>query len=156
MKIDEIGVVLDGIPLISLKYYNSQNDEVDDISKSALITSLLQYAENIIAPVESFESTIYSMIFTKGKMKTAHNPTKSDIFSYIVIEKTDKKKELPEKERKKIIDKISKILDEFIKRYDGFDISEVSQFEEFKNIINKTIAPFTKSVDDKFASLFSE
>ena len=152
MKIDEIGLVLEGIPLLSVKYYDSDHDKVDDICKSALISSLLQYAENVISSVEYFESNMYSMIFTKGKMNTARNSNESNIFSYLII---DSKKQLSEKKKRRMIQNLSHLLNEFIKRFDGVEISEVSQFEKFKSYIDETFGISSKSVDEKFSSLLT-
>jgi hypothetical protein len=153
MRIDEIGLVLEGIPLLSVQYYGSENKEVDNISKSALVSSLLQYAENVISSVEYFESSAYSMIFKKGMMSTARSPDKANIFSYIIIDR--RKKELPEKRKQKIINLLSVVLNEFIERYKGVETSEVSKFKDFKKFINDTFGDLTKSVDDKFSSLFT-
>ncbi|TFF97592.1 MAG: hypothetical protein EU541_08025 [Promethearchaeota archaeon] len=151
MRVHEIGIVKEGIPLLSQKYSKSGDKNFDSLSKSALISSLLQYAESVMSPVEYFESNKYSMIFKKGKMKTPHTSKPSKIFSYVIL---DRRKEISEKNKKRIIDLCTNILDEFIKRYDGMDTSEVSKFEKFKPFIDDTLGDLTKSLDDKFSSLF--
>lgn len=151
MRVYEIGIVKEGIPLISVEY-SSPGSDIDKLSKGALISSLLQYAESTISAMEYFESEKFSMIFKKGKMKDPTIAKKSNIFSYIVIERD---KEISEKNKQRIINLCSSILNEFIRRYDGKHTAEVGKFEAFKPFIDATLGDLTKSLDDKFSSLLS-
>jgi len=150
MKVYEIGIVLEGLPLVSVKYENIKEKEIDQVSKGALITSLLHCAENAISPVESFEGDTYSMIFRKGQMHTARTG-QSDIIFYIII---DKKKELSKKSKNKIIDLANSILNEFIGRYDGVDTTKTKQFKEFESFMTDALGALDKSFMDKLSSLF--
>jgi hypothetical protein len=102
--------------------------------------------------MEYFESEKFSMIFKKGKMKDPTMARKSNIFSYIVIER---EKEISEKNKQRIIKLCSSILNEFLRRYDGTHTAEVGKFEAFKPFIDATLGDLTKSLDDKFSSLLS-
>jgi hypothetical protein len=151
MQVREIGIVKEGIPLLNVEYSGREESSVDHLSKSALISSLLQYAESIMAPVEYFESDKYSMIFKKGKMKSPNKSRDSNIFSYVII---DTQKDISEKSKQKIIDICNTILNEFLKRYNGVSTAEVGKFEKFKPFIDSALGDLTQSLDDKFSSLF--
>ncbi len=151
MRIYEIGLVKEGIPLVSVHYSSSGSGDIDDISKGALISSLISYAESVMSSVEYFESDKYAMIFKKGKMMTA-NSGLSSLLAFVIA---DRKRDISEKSKKRVIELLTTILDEFVKRYKGTDTSSIDQFEEFKPFITEILGDLTKSLDDKFSSLFS-
>lgn len=150
MKVYEIGIVLEGLPLVSVKYEDFRKKDIDQVSKGALITSLLHCAENAISPVESFEGDTYSMIFKKAKMNTARTG-QSDIIFYIII---DRKKELSKKSKKKVIELANTILNEFTERYNGVDTTQTKQFKEFESFMTESLGDLDKSFTDRLKSLF--
>jgi hypothetical protein len=150
MKVYEIGIVLEGLPLVSVKYEDFRQKDIDQVSKGALITSLLHCAENAISPVESFEGDTYSMIFKKGEMNTARTG-QSDIIFYIII---DRKKELSKKSKKKVIELANTILNEFTERYNGVDTTQTKQFKEFESFMTESLEDLDKSFTDRLTSLF--
>jgi hypothetical protein len=151
MLIREVGIILEGIPLIYVDYHKSTVEDVDNVSKGALINSILQFAESAISSLESFESNKYHMIFQKGKMHTERRTEESNLIAYIIL---DREESYNRKEKKKLKELLESILDTFVERYDGADDTEISQFRDFKSEINRILGSLTKTLDDKVSSLF--
>ena len=152
MLIREVGIILGGLPLVFINYHESSNKEIDEVNKGALICSILQFAEHIISPIESFESNKYHMLFKKGKIETAGMSEKSDIFAYIIINR----EEVFDKKAKKHLNNLLEIiLNNFIEKFNGSNESEISQFQDFKVFISKTLGSLTQTLDEKVSSLFS-
>ena len=61
MYVYEAGVIIGGVPTISVNYSNPSEHEVDLIHKCALMSCILNFAEILISPIESFESNRFIM-----------------------------------------------------------------------------------------------
>ena len=94
MNIQEVGIIIGGIPIIYRNYEENVDNNIDDskdvICKSALLSSLLDFAETLISPMEYFESNKYSIIFRKNKIRS-NNAAQLDIFAYLISDKEKKK-----------------------------------------------------------------
>ncbi len=134
MQIYEVGILIESIPVISRNYI-SKNNSVDVTCKSALISSFLDFAENLMSPIEYFESAKFNIVFKKDKIKS--EDSELDYFGYIVIEKM---KNFEKKWKDKIMIILKNIIDNFFLKYDCKDYSEVSLFTDFQSIIDKIIS----------------
>lgn len=150
MLLREFGLMAEGVPLIIITYHETGNKEVDFVSKSAFMTSILKFAENLIQPVESFESKKYQFLFKVGNIKN-NLGSNSQLIAYIVI---DKDKNFTENLRDKLKKQLEDILDKFISQYGGLDCSDSSKFEEFVKVIEKYLGLHTKTTDEKVSNLF--
>ncbi|MBY9005213.1 MAG: hypothetical protein KGD63_00460 [Candidatus Lokiarchaeota archaeon] len=132
MLIHEVGILIESIPVICRKY-TKREDPVGITSKSALISSLINFAENLISPLEYFESNNYNIIFKKKK---GNNELEADFFIYIV---TKKIKNFEKKWKKKMMILLEDILNKFYSKYNIKDYYEVSIFSDFNKIIDNLI-----------------
>ncbi|TXT63951.1 MAG: hypothetical protein BAJALOKI1v1_640015 [Promethearchaeota archaeon] len=153
MLIREVGIILGGLPLVYVNYHESSDKKIDEASKGALICSILQFAENVMRQyLESFESSKFRMLFKRGKIQMLGMSKESEIFAYIIINKDEV---FTKKAKKHLNNLLEIILKEFIETYNGLDESKISQFQDFKIFINKTLGSLTKTLEEKFTSLFS-
>jgi hypothetical protein len=150
LLIREFGIIIEGVPIICINYHKTGEREVDFACKGAVISSIMKFAENVIEPVESFESNKYHILFKRDKIRTKSNK-KAQMIIYTVL---DKKEDFSKKLKKKIIGKMDNILNEFMSQYSGYDYSETSQFAGFVNVIDHHIVSSTKTLDDKVSSIF--
>lgn len=150
MNIHEVGIVIGGIPIIYRKYNEEENTDnnTDVVCKSALMSSILDFAETLISPMESFESNKFNISFKRNKINS-NNCNNLDMFAYLISDKEKKSEKL----RKNINQSLEKILREFKSKYDGDDYTEVTHYKEFTDVIDKILGK-ADSTEDKFASLF--
>ena len=68
MLIRESGIIFNGIPVIFTSYHRARKEKIDLVCSSGLMSGLLSFAECLMAPIEYFESSKFSIIFKKGNM----------------------------------------------------------------------------------------
>jgi len=149
MLIHEIGVIIGGIPIVSRNYQNVEKDSRELICRSAFMSSLLDFTETLLSPMEYFESDHYNVVFDKNKINVK-NFKEIDFFAYFISDKT---KHFEKIVKKKIIPLLEKIIYEFKTRYNGKDFTNISNYIDFCDIIDKITGEFN-SVDEKFSSIF--
>ncbi len=152
MQIYEAGIIIGGIPIISANYINPSEKDEDLIHKCALLSCLLNFAETLISPIESFESTKYNFIFKKEKINTINSEI-TDIFAYLILDKNEK---FDKNVKRKINPLLENILHKFKVNYHGHDFSYSTQFIQFKNIIDNILGISKNNIEDKISLLFSK
>ncbi|TXT63458.1 MAG: hypothetical protein BAJALOKI3v1_370038 [Promethearchaeota archaeon] len=150
MLLREFGIIVEGIPIICINYHKTGDKTVDFICKSAVISSIMKFAENLIEPIESFESNKYHIFFKKSKIKTKRTEG-AQIIAYGVL---DRNITLTQKQKNIFIKKLEEILNKFISEYRGLEYSDPSKFEAFVGIIDKIIGSSTKTTEEKISNLF--
>ncbi len=135
MQIYEAGIIIGGIPIISENYINPNEKDEDLIHKCALLSCLLNFAEALISPIESFESNKYNFAFRKSEIETVNSEI-IDIFVYLVLNNDAKFNKYLNKKIKPIL---NDILDQFKLKYYGRDFSYCTQFIQFKDIIKQIL-----------------
>ncbi|MBY8982962.1 MAG: hypothetical protein KGD57_08440 [Candidatus Lokiarchaeota archaeon] len=140
MQIYEAGIIIGGVPIISANYINPSEKEEDLIHKCALLSCLLNFAETLIAPIESFESNKYNFAFKKSEINTINSEV-IDIFVYLILNKDEKFNKYLDKKIKPVLDTI---LDKFKVMYHGRDFSYSTQFIKFKDNIDNILLNFKK------------
>jgi len=89
MLIREAGIIFNGIPVIFASYHRARKEKADLICSSGLMSGLLTFAECLMAPIEYFESSKYTIVFKKGIMQDFYGK-EQDILSFLVIDKDDR------------------------------------------------------------------
>ena len=69
MLIREAGLLFQGLPIIFKSYHRASKERINLVCTSGLMSGLLTFAECLMEPIEYFESTNYTIIFKKGKIK---------------------------------------------------------------------------------------
>ncbi|TXT63950.1 MAG: hypothetical protein BAJALOKI1v1_640014 [Promethearchaeota archaeon] len=141
MRVREIGIIVGSIPIICLKFESEDISTDEDlhtmhnISKCAYISSILTFAERFGSKVEYFESGKQHIVFNKNTIENKQKK-QMDIYTYLIIEKEKNFEKLLEK---KIRPFLEELLSEFKSQYSYQVYAEVSQFQDFSNIIEQKV-----------------
>ncbi|MHA2182946.1 MAG: hypothetical protein ACXAAH_16120 [Promethearchaeota archaeon] len=150
MLIREAGIIFNGIPVIFASYHRASKEKTDIICSSGLMSGLLTFAECLMAPIEYFESSKYSIIFKKGRMNDFYGKDQ-EVLAFLVLDKDER---LEKYLYKTIFPLLERLLKKFISEYKGCKITEVAQFETFKKVIDKLFGTGTLTFEEKVVSLF--
>ncbi|MHA2035845.1 MAG: hypothetical protein ACW98X_05390 [Promethearchaeota archaeon] len=150
MLIREAGIIFNGIPVIFASYHRASKEKTDLICSSGLMSGLLTFAECLMAPIEYFESSKYSIVFKKGKMLDFYEK-EQEVLAFLVLDKDGR---LEKFLNKTINPLMERLLKKFISVYAGCKITEVGQFEPFKKTIDKLFSTGTQTLEEKVISLF--
>ncbi len=153
MVIRESGILFRGFTLLHAKYHQTSDDKIDKDLRSALLTALLNFAESAfsIDSIEYFEMKKFTISFVEDKIKPQDSPEPEPIIVYAIL---DKEKKMDKYLSKVVIPSLKEIMRKFIEKYDGKNLSEVSQFRTFKENLDKVFGSETKTVDEKLKGTF--
>jgi len=149
MLIREAGIIFNGIPVIFASYHRARKEKADLICSSGLMSGLLTFAECLMAPIEYFESSKYTIVFKKGIMQDFYGK-EQDILSFLVIDKDDRLEKYLDRTIKPLLDKL---LAKFISEFNGCKVTEVAKFEPFRKTIDKIFGTGTQTLEEKVVSL---
>lgn len=149
MLIREAGIIFNGIPVIFASYHRASKEETDLICSSGLMSGLLTFAECLMAPIEYFESSKYTIVFRKGIMRDFYGK-EQEILSFLVIDKDDRLEKYLDRTIKPLLDKLLK---KFVSEFNGFKVTEVAKFEPFRKTIDKLFGTGTLTLEEKVISL---
>jgi len=149
MVIRECGILFRGFNLIFVKYHKASDEKIDKDLRSALLTALLNFAENVFTKddaIEYFEMKKFAISFTDDIIKAEDSPIPEPILVYAIL---DKEKKLDKYISKVLIPSLKEIMKKFKKDYEGKNLSETSQFEHFRENIDKILGAATKTMDER-------
>ena len=90
MNIHEVGIIIGGIQIVYRNYDEGEEEHTKDnpdiVCKSALMSSILNFAETLISPMSSFESNKYNVSFRKSTIDS-NNSEGLDLFAYLISDK---------------------------------------------------------------------
>ena len=151
MLIREAGILFHGIPIIFTSYHRASKKQTNLVCSSGLMGGLLNFAECLMEPVEYFESDKYSIVFKKGIIKDLFRD-EQEIVAFIILEKDYR---LEKYLKRTILPLLEKLLNKFISRFDGCNLTKVGQFEPFEREINKIFGTGTQTFEEKVLSLLT-
>ena len=146
--IRECGLLFRGFTLITSQYHDFGSTIDDKDLRSGLLTAIIDlsdvaFSTQSIEYIEGKKKVIY---FTSEKISSIDSSaTKEQIIAYVI---QDKEKNV-DKERTKIIPMLKKVLTKFIEKFDGTNLSYVSEFESFKKDIDEIFGEAGTSVDQR-------
>ena len=149
MLIREAGIIFNGIPVIFASYHRASKEKTDLICSSGLMSGLLTFAECLMAPIEYFESSKYTIVFKKGIMEDFYGK-QQEILSFIVIDKDDRLEKYLNRTIKPLLDRL---LNKFTSEFNGCKVTEVGKFEPFRRTIDKIFGTGTQTLEEKVVSL---
>ena len=149
MLIREAGIIFNGIPVIFASYHRASKEKTDLVCSSGLMSGLLTFAECLMAPIEYFESSNYSIIFKKGKMEDFYGK-EQEVLAFLVVDKDNR---LEKYLHKTIFPLLERLLKKFTSKFTGCKITQVAQFEPFKQILDKLFGTGTLTFEEKVISL---
>ncbi|GAG63737.1 unnamed protein product, partial [marine sediment metagenome] len=102
-------------------------------------------------PVEYFESTNYTIIFKKGKIKDFFS-LEQEVVAFLVIDKDER---LEKYLHKTVFPLLDKLLKKFTSQFKGCNFTKTIQFETFKTTLNKLFGTGTLTFEEKVTSILA-
>ena len=138
----EIGIVFRGFILVSFEFKKIvKKNNLKDVNKDlrgGFISAITLFAKNAFnnLSLEYLESGNILFIFKVLEIQAANYNVKEPVILYGLV---DKKKKDTDKFVKKFLEKIDPILNLFVTRFSGKDMTEYSQFRSFQKEIKDFI-----------------
>ena len=148
MVIRESGILFRGFTLIFARYHQTSDDKIDKDLRSALLTALLNFAESAFAKdsIEYFEMKRFAISFVESKIRSEDDPETEPIIAYVIL---DKEKKLDKHISKVVIPALKEALRQFKEQFEGKNLSEISQFQNFKAQLDEIFGSETKTIDER-------
>ena len=133
----ELGIVFRGFILVKHLFKNGFHHQEEDPCKDLrgpFITAINSFAQNAFnnLSLEYLESSNNLFIFKAHEIKSQDSDDPEPVILYGL---TERKKKDPDKLVKKFLEKSEPVIQLFITRYNNKDLTEISQFEPFREEI---------------------
>ena len=153
MVIRESGILFRGFTLLYATYHQTSDDKIDKDLRSALLTALINFAESAFSKdtIEYFEMSKFVISFIEDKIQPEDSPEPEPLMVYAIL---DQEKKIDKHISKVVIPSLEEIMKLFIEKYNGKNLSEVSQFKTFKKNLDKIFGSETKTIDEKLKGTF--
>jgi hypothetical protein len=146
MVVREAGLLFRGFTLVKKSYHKTTLGKIDSDLRSGLLTAILDFAQSTFSKVEYFEGKKFLITFTDDKIMSDDGFEPELLVSYAIL---DREKKIERYIHKIIHPLLKKVLNDFKTQNTGKNLSEVSQFKDFKNSIDKIFGTDTKTLDQK-------
>ncbi|TFG00375.1 MAG: hypothetical protein EU540_05385 [Promethearchaeota archaeon] len=153
MVIREAGILFRGFTLAQASYHKTTELDIDNDLRSSLMTALVNFAEGVFSvdSVEYFEMKKFVISFIKDRIKPSDSDDPESIITYAIL---DKEKKLGKIIKKMVRPSLTKIVHQFKLKYDGKNLSEISQFRDFKQELDNIFGTDTKTIEQKLKGTF--
>ncbi len=153
MVIRECGLLFRGYTLIYESYHQTSKQRIDKDLRSGLLTALINFAESAFSKnlVEYFEMKKFVIVFIEDKILSYDSPEPEVLMIYAIL---DKEKKIDKHISKVIIPSLKEIIKHFKEKYEGKNLSEISQFKDFKKTIKDILGSDIKTLDQKLKGTF--
>ncbi|MHA2181698.1 MAG: hypothetical protein ACXAAH_09770 [Promethearchaeota archaeon] len=155
MVVREAGLIFRGFNLVKRSYHKSTKGKVDPDLRSGLLTAIISFAESAFTrgSVEYFEGDKFLIAFTDAEIMSEDGIEPEVLRSYAIM---DKEKKMENYMQKVILPLLKKVIKAFMTSNLGKNLSEVSQFKEFKKTLDDIFGTDTQTVDQKLKGIFTE
>lgn len=153
MVIREVGLLFRGFTLVKKSFHKTTVGKIDADLRSGLLTALLNFAETAFSTgsVEYFQGNRFTIAFINSTIISEDSMEPELLLSYAII---DRQKKIDKFIRKTVNPLLQKVTQEFKSQNEGKNLSEVSQFKNFKTSLDKIFGSSTKVVDQKLDGVF--
>jgi len=153
MVIREVGLLFRGFTLVKKSFHKTTIGKIDADLRSGLLTALLNFAETAFSTgsVEYFQGNRFTIAFINARILSDDSNEPELLVSYAII---DRQKKIDKYIRKIANPLLIKVAQEFKLQNEGKNLSEVSQFKNFKQSLDKIFGSNTKKIDQKLDGLF--
>ncbi len=141
-----MGIINNGVPLVSKQYYKENDMSVDPMLRGGFLSALNSFATEVFADeMESFSMKNFTIVLLSRPMRET---PPLNIIAYTI---GDKKLNL-----KLAKSALTRILDLFIQRYDFLDDLNVdlALFDDFIPAFDRVLGDLAKKPDDRLRSIF--
>ncbi|MHA2005991.1 MAG: hypothetical protein ACXABO_00655 [Promethearchaeota archaeon] len=155
MVVREAGIIFRGFILVKRSYHKTTKGKIDKDLRSGLLSAILSFAESFFKDdsVEYFEGKKFSFTIAQDEIMSDDGSEPEVITSYAIL---DQEKKIEKYTRKIIQPLLKKVINEFISLNKGKNLSEVSQFKDFKLTLNRIFGTDTQTVDQKLKRVLSK
>ena len=154
MVVREAGLMFRGFTLVKRTFHKTDKGKIDIDLRSGLLDAILSFAEKAFmeSSVEYFQGKKFIIVFTKDEIRSNDGFEPEILTSYVILDREKK----VEKYIHKIVQPLLKdAIDEFSSLNMGKNLSEVSQFKEFKTKLDEIYGSDAKTLDQKLKGVFS-
>ena len=154
MVVREAGLMFRGFTLVKKTFHKTDKGKIDIDLRSGLLDAILSFAESAFmeSSIEYFQGKKFTIVFTKDKIMSNDGFEPEVLTSYVILDRSKK----IEKYIHKIVKPLLKhAIDEFSSLNMGKNLSEVSQFREFKTKLDEIYGNDSKTLDQKLKGVFS-
>ena len=153
MVIREAGLLFRGFNLVKKSYHKTTLGKIDSDLRSGLLTALLNFAETAFESdsIEYFEGGKFVTAFINDKISAEDSLEPELLISYVIM---DKEKKIDKHIKKIIKPMLIKLAIEFKNQNEMKNLSEVSQFSDFKKDIDVIFHSDSQNIDQKLEGLF--
>ena len=153
MVIREAGLLFRGFTLINGFYHQTSDDPIDKDLRSGLLTAMLNFAETAFSSelIEYFEGSKYVVAFTNDKIMAEDSIDPEPLTAYSIL---DKEKKIDKFIHKVLIPLLKRVIEEFKINHEGKNLSEISQFRNFKTNLDNIFGMQTQKLDQRFKGIF--
>ncbi|MFX1419313.1 MAG: hypothetical protein ACFE9N_10375 [Promethearchaeota archaeon] len=153
MVVREAGLLFRGFTLVKKSYHKTSKGKIDPDLRSGLLTAILNFAQSTFSKdmVEYFEGKKYTIAFTEDEIIAEDSFEPELIISYAIL---DKEKKIEKYIRKIIQPLLKQMSKEFKLLNSGKNLSEISQFKNFKQNLDKIFGTDTETIEQKLKRLF--
>jgi hypothetical protein len=153
MVIREVGLLFRGFTLVKKSFHKTTVGKIDADLRSGLLTALLNFAETAFSKgsVEYFQGNRFTIAFINSTIVSEDCMEPELLLSYAII---DRQKKIDKFIRKTVNPLLQKVAQEFKSQNEGKNLSEVSQFKNFKTSLDRIFGSSTKVVDQKLDGVF--
>jgi hypothetical protein len=153
MVIREAGLLFRGFSLVKKSYHKTTLGKIDSDLRSGLLTALLTFADTAFKSdsIEYFEGGKFVTAFINDKIRAEDSLEPENLISYVIL---DKEKKIDKYIKKIIQPMLVKLACEFKNKNEMKNLSEVSQFTDFKKDIDSIFGSDAKNIDQKLQGLF--
>ena len=152
MVVREAGLLFRGFTLVKKSYHKTSKGKIDIDLRSGLLTAILNFAQTAFSKnlVEYFEGKKFLITFTEEYINAKDGFEPEILMSYAIL---DKEKKIEKYTHKIIQPLLVKVIDEFKSMYEGKNLSEVSQFKNFKQKLDRIFGTDTQTLDQKMRGI---
>ncbi|MFX1409082.1 MAG: hypothetical protein ACFFA6_01920 [Promethearchaeota archaeon] len=153
MVIREAGVLFRGFTVVKKSYHKTSLGKIDADLRSGLLTAILNFAESAFSQglVEYFEGKKYIIVFIEDNIMADDSNEPELLISYAIL---DKEKKIDKYIHKIVQPSLYKVSKEFKSLSAGKNLSEVSQFKDFKQNLDHIFGTDTQTIDQKLKGIF--
>ena len=154
MVVREAGLLFRGFTVVKKSYHKTSLGKIDSDLRSGLLTAILNFAESAFAQskVEYLEGNKFTIAFIEDSITAEDSREPELLICYAIL---DKEKKMDKHLQKLIKPLLKRVAGEFKNKNTGKNLSEVSQFKDFKNDLDKIFGSDTQTIDQKFKGIFS-
>lgn len=153
MVIREAGLLFRGFTLVKKSYHKTTLGKIDTDLRSGLLTALLNFADTAFThnTIEYFEGKKFVIAFINDDITAEDSINPEPLVSYAIF---DKEKKIDKYIQKILKPLLTNMASEFKKKNNKKNLSEVSQFKDFKGTLDQIFGSETQNVDQKLKGLF--